>query len=88
MGFGFWKGKIEIVLPKYSYSPGEKTEGEIDLKMKKPKKARELTISLIGKEIITKYVVRSDGRRRTRRESITICDLKIALDGEKEYSGG
>ncbi|UCF09291.1 MAG: hypothetical protein JSW28_09565, partial [Thermoplasmata archaeon] len=44
----FWKGKIELNLPKYTYSPGENITGEITLKLKKSIKARGLNVCLNG----------------------------------------
>ena len=34
--FGFGKGKIEIQLSKYNYSPGDELSGTVILKLKKP----------------------------------------------------
>lgn len=84
MGLGFWKGKIELKMEKYKFSPGDVIEGDLVLSLKKPTKAREITIRLIGEEKI---------RERNRDENyetktVRFFDLKIPLDGESEYSKG
>jgi hypothetical protein len=85
MGLAFWKGKIELILEKHSYSAGETIKGDIHLKLKKPIKARKIEIRLLGQEKITTRHVSSGGGYHTRTHTYTICDVKIPLDGEKEY---
>ncbi len=88
MGIGFWKGKIEMKLERFSFHPGETIKGEISYKLKKPTKAREITIRLIGEERQTNRRVRSEGGVQTETRKVKFFDLKIPLDGEKEYSEG
>ena len=88
MGIAFWKGKIELMLQKHSYSPGETINGEIHLKLKKPIKARKIEIRLLGQEKITSRHVSSRGGYHTRTNTYTICDVRIPLDGEKDYLNG
>jgi hypothetical protein len=84
----FWKGKIELYLPKYTYAPGENITGEINLKLKKSIKARGLNVCLKGVEITTKVSRGADGSSRTKTNRVTLCDIEIPVDGEKEYKEG
>lgn len=79
----FGKGKIEMILGKYNYKPGETITGDINLKLKKTIRARGLTVQLIGEETISGRSSRQDGSEADR-----IYDIKIPLDGEKDYKGG
>ena len=47
------RGKIDISIRKTRYTPGDIISGEVTLTLKKPVKATEMTISLIG-EYVTK----------------------------------
>ena len=78
-----WKGKIELHLPKYTYSPGENITGEINLKLKKSIKARGLNVCLKGVEITTKVSRGADGSSRTKTNRVTLCDITIPVDGER-----
>jgi hypothetical protein len=44
----FGKGKIDIVIQRTSYAPGDTISGNVVLTLKKPVKAREVSASLIG----------------------------------------
>ena len=98
--FGFGKGKINIAIQKTNYAPGDTISGNVDLTLKKPVKAREVSISLIGEEITTGgggtvgwgggrtwgagTMGGGDGSPTIER----IYDFKQQLDSEKEYSQG
>jgi len=83
----FGKGKIGIAIPRTSYNPGDTISGEIALTLKKPVKAVEMSISLIGEQIITRRgTARGSGARQTTTERIRIYDFKQQLDSEREYS--
>ena len=78
--FGFGKGKIEIQINKFNFSPGEVIEGAVTLKLKKPLNGREVSIRLIGQQETSQgYVAKS------QYNIIDIFDFKQPLDGEKEY---
>lgn len=79
----FSKGKMELKLEKYSFSPGETINGELSFSLKKPYPARGVKVRLLGTETVTKR--RGD---HTERKRITLCDVTIPLDGEREYSEG
>lgn len=79
----FGKGKIDIAVPKTSFSPGEVISGITTLNMKKRAKAREFTVSLIGEQKITERRGTSRSTRNAR-----IYEFEQQLDGEKEYEGG
>ena len=86
MGIGFWKGKIDLKISKHNYSPGETIKGTLHLKLKKPTKARKVTIRLLGEEKVTRRRRDSQGRSRSSTRTYRICDVLIPLDGEREYS--
>jgi len=46
----FGKGKVDIIIPKTNFSPGDAISGNVVLTLKKPVKAREVNISLIGEQ--------------------------------------
>ncbi len=85
----FGKGKIQISIQKTNYIPGDIISGNVNLKLKKPVKAREVSISLIGEQIIKRSGGRTGDRgRSTTTERFYIFDFKQQLDSEKEYSQG
>lgn len=92
--FGFDKGKIEIQLDKFNFSPGEVIEGTVALKLKKPVKAKELSIRIVGEQTTTQRegvsigIGTNRGTQNTDSRTTTIFDFKQPLDGEKEYLAG
>jgi hypothetical protein len=85
MHWGFWKGKMEIDLKKRSFKPGENIEGTVSFELKKPALARGFFIQLKGEEIIKTRRHGGDSGTSTHTETVTICDVKEKLDGEREY---
>ena len=91
----FGKEKIDISIQKTNYAPGDTISGNVALTLKKPVKAKELSISLIGEQWITDKhsetnisffdpeVSSSSSYRKIR-----IYDFKLSLDSEKEYTEG
>ena len=79
----FSKGKIDIVLPKTSFSPGDNISGNVILALKKPVKAREVNISLIGEQTTTRGGITSTEQSKS---TTRIYEFKQRLDGEKEYN--
>ena len=67
MVFGFGRGKFEITLEKFNYSPGETIKGKISFDLKKPTKAKGLKVALIGERITTSRQRGSSGRMGSRR---------------------
>ena len=51
----FGKGKINIAIQRTNYAPGDTVSGNVALTLKKPVKAREVSISLIGTAWVTTY---------------------------------
>jgi hypothetical protein len=47
------KGKINISIQKTNYAPGDTVSGNVALTLKKPVEAREMSISLIGEQLMT-----------------------------------
>ena len=85
----FGKGKINISMPKSHYLPGDIISGDVALTLKKPAKAREVSVSLIGEQKSTRVSgMTGSGGTSTSTQTIRIYDFKQQLDGEKEYSQG
>ena len=85
----FGKGKINIVIPKAHFVPGDTISGSVALMLKKPVKAREVSISLIGEQKTTqrKGMIGNQNMSTTTKR-MRIYDFKQQLDGEKEYGQG
>jgi len=91
----FGKGKINIALQKTHYVPGDIISGDVSLTLKKPVKAREVSISLIGEHKSTQTAPQVGGTMggggmsmSTTTKTVRIYDFKQQLDSEKEYSQG
>jgi hypothetical protein len=89
------KGRIDIAIPKTHYAPGDIVSGNVALTLKKPVKAREMSISLIGEHKTTQTTPRVGGpmggggaSMSTTTKTVRIYDFKQQLDSEKEYSQG
>ncbi len=83
----FGKGKINVLLPKNHYLPGEIISGDIKFELKKPVKAREVSVSLIGELKRTRVTSSGSHGTSTSTQVVRIYDFKQQLDGEREYSG-
>jgi len=79
----FKKGDMDINISKVNYAPGEVIQGTVVMKLKKPTKAKELSISLIAER---ESVTMRDGKRR--KTVTSIFNSKQRLDTEKEYASG
>ncbi len=92
------KGRIDISIRKAGYARGETIAGNVTLTLKKPVRAKELTISLIGQYETTQTTPRVGifpggkmGERteytdfKTTTKTVRICAFKQPLDGESEY---
>ena len=91
----FGKGKINITIEKSHYVPGDIISGDVALTLKKPVKAREVSISLIGEHKATQTGLGVGGpmggggmSMSTTTKTVRIYDFKQQLDSEKEYSQG
>ena len=91
----FGKGKIDVAIQKSHYAPGDLISGSVSLTLKKPVKAREVSISLIGEHKTTQTTTGIGGpmggggmSMSTTTKTVRIYDFKQQLDGEKEYSQG
>ena len=89
----FGKGRIDITLQRINYIRGDTISGTVTLTLKKPVKARGMSISLIG-EGKTRVTTPQVGRAQIKiMSTTTTCtmrfyDSKQWLDNEKEYSEG
>ena len=87
MAFEFLRGKIDIVLEKFSFSPGETIKGKVLIDLKKAIRAKQLKIGFYGLKIFTERVQTQKGAEtKTRKEFIH--KFEMPLDGEKEYQKG
>ncbi|RME15852.1 MAG: hypothetical protein D6797_05755 [Bdellovibrio sp.] len=77
MVFGIGEGRVEVMLDKDSYKPGEKIHGKVNLVLNKPKEARELRVRLI-----------QEVKERRGDKSYTRKDIigEVILGGKQEYS--
>lgn len=89
----FGKGKIDIAIQKSHYAPGDIVSGNVSLTLKKPVKAREVSISIIGEHKTTQTTPGGGGPvggagmgMSTTTKTVRIYDFEQQLDGEKEYS--
>lgn len=83
----FSKGKLAITVSKTIYSPGEIVSGNISLALKKPVKARELSVSLIGEKRSRQAGTVTFGKGSSSSQGIVrVYDFQQRLDTEKEYS--
>ncbi len=91
----FGKGKIDVAIQKNHYVPGDIISGNVSLTLKKPVKAREVSISLVGEHKTTQTTTGVGGPMgsggtgmSTTTKTVRIYDFKQQLDNEKEYSQG
>ena len=85
----FSKEYITLMLDKYDYQPGEVIKGTVNLKLKKPTKARKFEVSFIGtkKEMQTGIGV-GPGANKRDTKTIILHRFTIPLGGEQEYHEG
>ena len=88
MVFGFGRGKFEVILEKFNYSPGETITGKVSFKLKKPTKAKKLKVALIGEKMTTRMTKDSKGKMTSRQDKTYVYNFEMPLDGEKEYTEG
>ena len=91
----FGKGKIGVAIQKGHYVPGDIISGNVSLTLKKPVKARGVSISLIGEHKATQTGTGFGGpmggggmSTSTTTKTVRIYDFKQQLDSQKEYSQG
>ncbi|MCW1296386.1 MAG: hypothetical protein OH319_01760 [Candidatus Parvarchaeota archaeon] len=87
MIFGIGESPIDVVVEKYNYSPGETIKGKVILKLKKPTKAKQLKVALIGEKMLKEMQVTSASIKSKERKR-EIYRFEIPLDREKEYLTG
>ena len=86
----FGKGKMRISLPRSHYLPGEIIAGDIQLELKKPVQARQVSVALIGEQRTSRsrdVTFGSGYRTSSTTETTRIYEFTQTLDGEREYSG-
>ena len=85
----FKKDQILITLEKYAFAPGEIIKGSVGLKLKRPVKAKKLTVALIGLRIVRESGIAVGPLRvenqRPQTQVYTIYNFEIPLDGESAF---
>ena len=87
----FGRGKVNVTVQRTHYAPGDTISGVVVLSLKKPIKAREASIALIGEQITTQTRMGMGSGQtsmRTEQQRRRVYDFKQQLDGEKEYGLG
>jgi hypothetical protein len=83
--FGFLsKGDMKLALNKFSFSAGEEIEGKVKMQLKKPAKANGVYVTLVAEEKMSKMGMKN-GSINSQTMVKKLIDVKIPLDGEKEY---
>ncbi len=77
----FGPDKITVTLDKYQYKPGDVIKGSVGLNLRKPVRARKLTVALLGKIRTT----HTGPKGQVRVEDVVVYDFTIPLDGENDY---
>ena len=77
------KGSIELIPEKYNYNLGEKINGKIILKLKKPADNGKLIIGLKCEKSETNY---SNGKKSS--SDYILFDFKFPLENKKDYLPG
>jgi len=83
--FGFETAVIDLELPKTAYAGGELIEGTLFLSVKKPVKARGLSVTLVAGQQFREQVY-SDGEPWTCTSTRKIYDFRQLLDCGREYT--
>ena len=78
------KGKIELVLAKNSFQPGEVIQGQFSLLAKKPISGNRLVVRLTARE----EVRRTNRDGKTSRHAREIYSDEKVLDGVTRYDAG
>ena len=77
-------GKMRIELEKLEFHPGESVKGKVVLDMKKPMSAKDLTVRVVGQEIIKQRRMTSKGST-IDTDTHTIFKFEKVLGSEQEY---
>lgn len=88
--FGFGKGKVEVVLEKYQFSPGESIKGKVSLSLNKVVKARGMKIRLVGEKKTSQMPqigIRREIKLNRQSRTTNIFDFTLPLDKAGDYSG-
>ena len=81
----FRKGSMKIDMPRNTFALHEYIKGAVILRLKKPIKARGLSIHLEGKEMV--YTEGAYDKDPVREWQI-FCDITVPLGGDRLYSSG
>jgi len=85
--FGFGQKKIDVILEKFNFSPGDTIKGKVILKLGKPTNAKQLKVGLRG-ERISRNMARTSQGTTPHAEKNYIFNFEMPLDQEKEYNEG
>lgn len=79
----FLRGSIKLTLPRTTFTAGEGIAGSLDLHVKRPLRARQLVVNLIGVEVSRR---RSGGRSRSH--SREFFRETVVVEEGREYPAG
>jgi hypothetical protein len=82
------KGKIEIQLDKFNFTPGEVINGNVILNLKKTFNAKAMEVGLIGVSKSSQYRRNSSGGIKHSSSTQNIFEFYYPVDGEKDYNPG
>jgi sporulation-control protein spo0M len=81
--FGFFKGKLNVILNKHDFTPGDIIEGKMILTVKRDFESKGAYVYLSA---IQQTRVNNSGKSTTR--SSIIYDFKLDLENERAYTKG
>jgi hypothetical protein len=82
---GIGRGKLNIVLNNYNYSPGDTISGQISLELKKQIQSKGIFISLYGEQSQESY---DAIKKRTETRTERIFEFRQPIDGERSLTPG
>ena len=85
MVFGLFEGSIELRPDKINFMFGETAEGTLALKLKKPKDARQLLVSIVAERETTRHTTSSRGGTTRQTYTETLFKADNVIDGKKTY---
>jgi len=76
----FGKEKITLMLDTYNFKPGDTIKGNVTLSLKKPVKARKMSVSFVGQRR-----ERYRDRNGTHYRTTNVFSFNMPLGAEREY---
>ena len=86
MVFGFGDGKIDLILPKTSFTEGEKISGKIKLDLNKPVHSKGLSVKIWAERTVPKRVVDANGNAKIENQNQILYNFSSPVSGEEDYN--